>query len=194
MATTLIPTLTLASTDISASESLNLSVTDSLALSAGSYVKQSQVVLGNRLHTDLAAAAEYGKSYVYLKNLSTTTAEIVTVTLGAFNDTTVDYNNDPTMTMDVTGNIKIGMNVYHSVEVDNIPIGATVASVTNATTFELSASTADGNQSNQTLTFASPVMTLGPEEFAFFPWTGALPLGAHSASGTPVLEVRIFEA
>ncbi len=191
---TLTPTLTLASTDISASESLNLSVTDSLSLAAGKEVKQSQVVLGNRLHTNLAASADYGKSYVYLKNLSTTSVEIITVTLGAFTDATVDYNDDPTMTMDVTGNIKAGMNVYHGVEVDHIPIGATVLSVTDATTFELSASTTDGSNSNQTLTFASPFMTLGAEEFAFFPWSGTLPLGAHSASGTPALEVRIFEA
>lgn len=36
-------------------------------------------------------------------------------------------------------------------------------------------------------------MTLGPGEFAFFPWATLVDLQADAASGTPVLEVGIFE-
>jgi len=36
-------------------------------------------------------------------------------------------------------------------------------------------------------------MTLGPEEFAFFPWTATYNLHVDAASGTPTLEVGIFE-
>jgi len=36
-------------------------------------------------------------------------------------------------------------------------------------------------------------MTLGPEEFAFFPWTSTYNLHVDAASGTPTLEVGIFE-
>ena len=36
-------------------------------------------------------------------------------------------------------------------------------------------------------------MTLGPGEFAFFPWATLVDLMADAASGTPVLEVGIFE-
>jgi len=189
---TLTPTLTLASTDISASEALSLSVTDSLAVAGGSINFQS--IMGNRLHTTIAAAANFSKSYVFLKNLSTTAIEIITITHAAFTDATVDYNNDPTIVMDVSGNVKAGMNVYHGVEVDHIPIGATIASVTDATDFELSAATTDGSNSNQTITFANGLMTLGAGEFAFFPWSAAFDIGGNSASGTPTLEVRIFQA
>lgn len=34
---------------------------------------------------------------------------------------------------------------------------------------------------------------LGPGEFGFFPWSTAVDLKADAASGTPVLEVGIFE-
>ena len=37
-------------------------------------------------------------------------------------------------------------------------------------------------------------MTLGPLEWAFFPWATAVDLYADAASGTPTLEVMIFEA
>jgi hypothetical protein len=36
-------------------------------------------------------------------------------------------------------------------------------------------------------------MTLGPGEFGFFPWATLVDLAADAASGTPVLEVGIFE-
>ena len=66
-----------------------------------------------------------------------------------FTDATCDYNNDPTITMDSTALIKPG----HKVSGTGIPAGSYVASVTNATTFELSASTTGGSVTNGTLTF-----------------------------------------
>lgn len=36
-------------------------------------------------------------------------------------------------------------------------------------------------------------MDLGPGEFAFFPWSTLIDLYVDAASGTPVLEVAIFE-
>jgi hypothetical protein len=119
---TLTPTLTLASTDISASESLNLSVTDTLDILG--QATQFQVATSTT-SAAVAAAANFTKSYVYLKNLSTTAAEIITIEKAASGDT---------------------------------------------------------------------YMTLGAEEFAFFPWASTVDLFADAAQGTPVLEVRIFQA
>ena len=67
----------------------------------------------------------------------------------SFVDATCDYNNDPTIAMDSTVKVIPGMLVSGS----GIPEGATVSSVTNATAFELSASTTGGSKTNQTLTF-----------------------------------------
>jgi hypothetical protein len=36
-------------------------------------------------------------------------------------------------------------------------------------------------------------MTLGPEEFAFFPWAATYNLHVDAASGTPTLEIGVFE-
>ena len=119
---TLTPTLTLASTDISASEALNLSVTDSLAIAGGA--TQFQVATSTSSAV-FASAANFTKSYVYLRNLSTTAAEIITIEKAASGDT---------------------------------------------------------------------YMTLGVEEFAFFPWASTVDLFADAAQGTPILEVRIFQA
>ena len=71
----------------------------------------------------------------------------------SFTDNTCDYNNDPTITMDSTSNIKVGMSVSGT----GIPTGATVIEVTSATTFELSASTTGGSVTNGTLTFSNIV-------------------------------------
>lgn len=79
----------------------------------------------------------------------------------SFTDATCDYNNDPTITMDSTAKLAIGMGVSGT----GIPSGATVASITNATTFELSASTTGGSKTNQTLTF-TPVNTR-PRPFGY---------------------------
>ena len=71
-------------------------------------------------------------------------------------DATCDYNNDPTITMDSTAFVIPGMVVSGT----GIPTGATVSSVTNGTTFELSVSTTGGSKTNQTLTFTKVVQPL----------------------------------
>jgi len=72
---TLTPTLTLASSDMNG-DVLNLSVTDSLSILGQVTTKQ---VVSSTTSTLFAAAANYTKSYVYLKNLSSTAAEIMTI-------------------------------------------------------------------------------------------------------------------
>jgi len=72
---TLTPTLTLASTD-GTSDALSITVTDSLT--------SSNDVVQRRIATSTTAAvfltaAEYGKSYLYLKNLSTNAAERIDI-------------------------------------------------------------------------------------------------------------------
>ena len=188
---TLTPTLTLASTDV-LSDSLSFSVTDSLSVLGA--VKTLTFVVAHPGTspgvTDILTASTYNKSYVYMKNLSTTASEIITIGKKSI-DTAASYNNDPTITVSSTANISFGMTVSG----DGIPGGATVLSVTNATTFELSASTTGGSKSSQTLTFGTEkFITLGAEEFAFFPWDGTVDLEAISSDGTPTLEVMIFEA
>ena len=68
---------------------------------------------------------------------------------GSFTDATCDYNNDPTITMDSTTSLIVGGTVSGT----GIPTGATVSSITDATNFELSASTTGGSVTNGTLTF-----------------------------------------
>jgi len=74
-----------------------------------------------------------------------------------FSDATCDYNNDPTITMDDTVLIQIGMSVSGT----GIPTGAYVASLVNGTTFELSASTTGGSVTNGTLTFGASYQLSG---------------------------------
>ena len=71
---TLTPTLTLASTDISANESLNLTVTDSLTVAGGAQTFQ---IVTSTTAAVFLANGDYTKSYVFLKNLSTTASEII---------------------------------------------------------------------------------------------------------------------
>ena len=80
---TLTPTLTLASTDISASETLNLTLTDTLSVLGPVETKRVSIAASA---TDLEAtnvvllAASYSKSYVLLYNTSTATSgEIITI-------------------------------------------------------------------------------------------------------------------
>ena len=72
---TLTPTLTLASSDMNG-DVLNLSVTDSLSILGQITAKQ---VVASTTGVVFAEAAQYTKSWVYLKNLSTTAAEIITI-------------------------------------------------------------------------------------------------------------------
>ena len=80
---------------------------------------------------------------------------------GEFTDATCDYNNDPTITHDANTKIKTGMTVKGT----GIPTGATVASVTSSTEFELSASTTGGAVTNGTLTFNSEVLVISGTNF-----------------------------
>ena len=78
-------------------------------------------------------------------------ADYATLTPNTIIDATCDYNNDPTIEMDSTSLITVGMNVSGT----GIPAGATVASITDGDTFELSASTTGGSVTNGTLTFTN---------------------------------------
>ena len=191
---TLTPTLTLTGTAADFGAKLALSVTDSLALANTSIVHNSQEVMSSTAHTTIAALGDYTKSYVFLKNLSSTANQIITITGRSFSSATVDYNNDPTTTMDAAdmlNKLVVGMSIHGT----DIPAETTVASITNTTTFEASATIgASGAQSNVTCVFGEQMMTLGAGEFAFFPWTSTYDLGAFCATGTPTLEVRIFQA
>lgn len=78
-----------------------------------------------------------------------------------FTDATCDYDNDPTITMDSTALLEVGMFVSGT----GIPTNAYVLSITNSTTFELSVPTTDGPVTNGTLTFTrSNKATSDPEE------------------------------
>ena len=72
---TLTPTLTLASSDLNG-DVLNLSVSDSLSILGQVTTKQVATSTSSAI---FATAANYTKAYVYLKNLSTTAAEIITI-------------------------------------------------------------------------------------------------------------------
>ena len=117
---TLTPTLTLASSDMNG-DALNLSVTDSLSILGQVTTKQ---VVASTTGVVFAAASMYTKSYVYLKNLSSTAAEVITIEKADSGD---EY------------------------------------------------------------------FTLGPGEFAWFPWASTVDLALDAAQGTPVLEVRIYQ-
>tara|TARA_Y100000401_G_scaffold2817_1_gene2028 strand:- start:4725 stop:5099 length:375 start_codon:yes stop_codon:yes gene_type:complete len=119
---TLTPTLTLASTDISADETLNLTATDSLTVAGGSTT--FQVVTSTTAAVFLANGG-YTKSYVYLQNLSSATAEIIHI---------------------------------------------------------------------RTATGGTDILDLGAGEFAFFPWSADVDLAFDAASGTPTMEVRVYQA
>jgi len=91
-----------------------------------------------------------------------------------FTDATCDYNDDPTITMDSTANLRQGMSVSDGGT--KIPGGAYVSSIANATTFELSASTFGGSTTNGTLTFANimrrmrdRIMYTPPGKYETFP-------------------------
>ena len=118
---TLTPTLTLTSTDL-LSDSLSISVTDALTITKAAELKR---IVTSTTSTAIAVAASYTKAYVYLKNMSTTTNEIITIEKADSGD---EY------------------------------------------------------------------FTLGAGEFAFFPWASTVDLFADAATGTPTLEVGIFEA
>ena len=75
---------------------------------------------------------------------------------GTFTVGSASYNNDPTITHASSSAIVVSMAVSGS----GIPAGATVASITDSTHFELSVSTTGGSKSGQTLTFTSGVIDI----------------------------------
>jgi len=85
----------------------------------------------------------------------------------SFTNATCDYNNDPTVTHDADTRIVTGLYVGGT----GIPAGAYILSITNSTTFELSANTTGGSVTNGTLTFTP----LGDNVKAGFRWS----LGPH---------------
>ena len=72
---TLTPTLTLTSADALV-DALSLSVTDSLTISGKS---KRFTVATSTSSASVLAAADYTKSYVYMRNKSTSAAEIITI-------------------------------------------------------------------------------------------------------------------
>lgn len=125
---TLTPTLTLVSTD-ALSDSLNLTSTDSLAVLGQS---KRLTVVTSATKANLLLAADYTKSYVYLKN------------------------------KDASITIHIGMDTQADDSIDN-----------DATDL---------------------FMELAAGEWAFFPWSATYNLHVDAASGTPTLEIMIFQA
>ena len=92
-----------------------------------------------------------------------------------FTDATCDYNNDPTITMDSTSKLSVGMTVSGT----GIPAKATVSSITNSTTFELSAATTGGSVSNGTLTFGEKSIDIPAQNLVSYGKKFALSAAAH---------------
>ena len=84
-------------------------------------------------------------SFSNLGQMSTSTKDFV--------DGTCDYNNDPTITVDSTVRLAAGMGVQGT----GIPEGATIDSINDATTFELSEATTGGSVTNGELTFTTTI-------------------------------------
>lgn len=111
-----------------------------------------------------------GERYSYLNSIKTTTSVIT--------DATCDYNNDPTITMDSTASLVVGNGVSGT----GIPAGAYVASITNATTFELSVSTTGGAVTDGELTFTTNLYGAGLG--AWHPKLGFSPYGSSNSCMT----------
>ena len=191
---TLTPTLTLASTDV-LSDSLSFSVTDSLSVLGA--VKTLTFIVAHPGTspgvTDILTASAYNKSYVYMKNLSTTASEIITIGKKS-TDSTVDITSNQNITMASTANISRGMSIIDTASSPGIPSATTIETITSDTAATISKS-ATATTSNITARFGTETfLSLGAEEFAFFPWDGTVDLEAISSDGTPTLEVMIFEA
>ena len=101
----------------------------------------------------------------------------------AFTDDTCDYNNDPTITHNANADIKAGLQVSGT----GIPVGATIASITDTTHFELSASTTGGSVTNGTLTFSNPIRVYQYDnpEIKITPVVGNLAVNANSLAVMP---------
>tara|TARA_R100000231_G_scaffold137804_1_gene114809 strand:+ start:660 stop:1046 length:387 start_codon:yes stop_codon:yes gene_type:complete len=124
---TLTTKLTMSSKNLT-SDALNLSLSKILTVAGDA--RLFKVVTSNT-KANLLLAANYGKSYVYLKNMDTS----IVISIG------MDTESDDTIDNDAT-------DIF---------------------------------------------MTLGAGEFAFFPWAATYNLHVDAASGTPTLEVGVFE-
>jgi len=120
-----------------------------------------QAILSNSAHVMPASSTGAVSSYV---GSGTTirvyegATELTFQKDASFTDATCDYNNDPTITHNANAKIVAGLSVSGT----GIPAGATIASITDSTHFELSASTTGGAVTNGTLTFAGvPKIALG---------------------------------
>ena len=120
--------------------------------------------------------SEFGENYkdaiIANRRVFACNVQMVDENAATFTDATCDYNNDPTIAMDSTAALKIGMSVSGT----GIPTGAYVASITSATAFELSASTTGGSVTNGTLTFGNimkrmrdRIMYTPPNKYETFP-------------------------
>ena len=86
------------------------------------------------------------------------------------------------------------MSIIDTASSPGIPNATTIATITSDTAATISKS-ATATTSNITARFGTETfLSLGAEEFAFFPWDGTVDLEAISSDGTPTLEVMIFEA
>ena len=103
----------------------------------------------NRITTATGAAALNGEANLTFDSKTLAVATSVKATAATFTDATCDYNDDPTVTMDSTALLQPGWGVTGT----GIPAGAGIASITDATTFELTAATTGGSVTNGTLTF-----------------------------------------
>lgn len=124
---TLTTKLTLTSTNLT-SDTLNMSL--SKVLTVGGDTRLFKVVT-SATKANLLEASNYGKSYVYLKNIDPS----IVISIGMDTEADDTINNDAT-------------DIF---------------------------------------------MTLGAGEFAFFPWAATYNLHVDAASGTPTLEVGVFE-
>ena len=102
------------------------------------------------LSLDSAQAVMEDETSVLLdRRIKFTYNQTVAANMSYYRDATCDTtNNDATVTMDSTAGISVGMRVVGT----GIPAETTVASITNTTTFELSAN-ATATNSNTTLVF-----------------------------------------
>ena len=181
---TLTPTLTLASTD-ALSDTMSFSVTDSLSVLGD--VKRISYSLTTSPQ-DILTASAYNNSYIYMKNLSTTASEVITIGKKS-TDTADTISGDGRISVSSTANVSFGMSVTGS----GIQSASTIASVADGTVFTLN-KTATATASGVAITIGTEnFIKLKAEEFAFFPWSATENLDAVSADGTPTLEVMIFE-
>mgnify|MGYP003142874758 FL=1 len=181
---TLTPTLTLASTD-ALSDTISFSVTDSLSVLGD--VKRISYSLTTSPQ-DILTASAYNNSYVYMKNLSTTASEVITIGKKS-TDTATTISGDARITVGSTANVSFGMSVTGA----GIQSASTIIAITDANTITLS-KTATASASGVAITIGTEdILKLKAEEFAFFPWSATENLDAVSADGTPTLEVMIFE-